>query len=208
MRTDQTELSTTLESAALDRLFSRSHTTNTFTDEPVDPELVRAAYEDLRWAPTAFNAQPLRLTVLTPGKTREAVVEHLMSGNQAKTLAAPLTIVAAYTPDWHEQMPVLAPQREGARESFAEKSGMRENVGRQSATIQIGYLLLALRAHGLEVGPMTGLDAAGVDSVVHTENGWKTLVVINVGHAANPADEDAVAPRRGRLDFDDAAQVL
>lgn len=197
-----------LEPDALHRLFTGAHTTHTFTDEPVDPALVQRAYEDLRWAPTAFNSQPLRLTVLTPGETRDAVIKHLMEANQAKTKAAPLTIVAAYTADWHERMDVLAPQREGARESFANKGGMRESVGQQSALIQVGYLLLALRAHGLEVGPMTGLNAAGVDSVVHTENGWKTLVVINVGHGPNPADEDAIRPRGGRLDFDDAAQVL
>ncbi|KAA9394514.1 malonic semialdehyde reductase [Kocuria coralli] len=208
MSIDQAVLPTTLETAALDRLFSRAHTTNSFSDEPVDPQLIRRVYEDLRWAPTAFNAQPLRLTVLTPGPTRDAVIEHLMPGNQAKTQAAPLTIVAAYTADWHEYMPTLAPQRAGARESFAEKAGMRETVGQQSADIQIGYLLLALRAHGLEVGPMTGLDAAGVDSVVHQENGWKTRVVINAGHRAHPDDETAVAPRGGRLEFTDAAQVL
>ncbi|WP_181954224.1 hypothetical protein [Kocuria coralli] len=41
---------------------------------------------------------------------------------------------------------------------------------------------------------MTGLDAAGVDSVVHQENGWKTRVVINAGHRAHPDDETTVTP--------------
>ncbi|MDR5712821.1 malonic semialdehyde reductase [Nesterenkonia flava] len=197
-----------LDSTAINRLFSEAHTTHTFTEEPVDPALIQQAYEDLRWAPTGFNAQPLRLTVLTPGASRDAVVEHLMDSNKAKTKAAPLTVVAAYTADWHEHMPTLAPQRDGARESFEKMAKMRETVGQQSALIQIGYLLLALRARGLEVGPMTGLDAEGVDQVVHADNGWKTLVVINVGHAADPHDESAVRPRGGRLEFAQAAQVL
>ncbi|GAB3849795.1 malonic semialdehyde reductase [Nesterenkonia populi] len=201
-------LGKTLDRETIGRLFEGSRTTNTFTDEPVDPALIQKVYEDLRWAPTAFNSQPLRLTILTDGDARDAVVEHMMDANQAKTKAAPLTIVAAWTADWHEHMPTLQPQREGARERFAEAEGMRKGVGEQSALIQVGYLITALRAHGLEVGPMTGLKASAFDEILHAENGWKTLVVINVGHAANPDDEDAVRPRAGRLEFSEASQIL
>jgi len=40
-----------LDRKALDALFEGSHTTQLFTDERVDPELIRRVYEDLRWAP-------------------------------------------------------------------------------------------------------------------------------------------------------------
>ena len=208
MTTAEATVPLTLDRAALERLFAGSHTTNSFTGDPVEPALIQRAYEDLRWAPTAFNSQPLRLTILTPGSTREAVVEHLLGGNQAKTLQAPLTVVAAFTPEWHENLDVLAPQREGFREDLAPKEAMRTTVGQQSALLQVGYLILALRAHGLSVGPMSGLNPEGIDSVIHAENGWKTLVAINVGHAADPGDEDAVGPRADRLDFTQASQVL
>lgn len=206
--TSPAETITVLDRAALDRLFEGAHTTNTFTDEPVDLGLVQKVYEDLRWAPTSMNIQPLRLTVLKSQKSRRAVVEHLMEGNRAKTLEAPLTLVAAFDPEWHEHMPHLAPQREGVRERFSEMPKVRESMGRSNGQLQLGYLLLALRAHGLEAGPMTGLDAEGVDSAVHAENGWKTLAVVNVGHAPNPEDDQAQRPRAGRLDFAQAAQVL
>ena len=206
--TSPAETITVLDRAALDRLFEGAHTTNTFTDEPVDLGLVQKVYEDLRWAPTSMNIQPLRLTVLKSQKSRRAVVEHLMEGNRAKTLEAPLTLVAAFDPEWHEHMPHLAPQREGVRERFSEMPKVRESMGRSNGQLQLGYLLLALRAHGLEAGPMTGLDAEGVDSAVHAENGWKTLAVVNVGHAPNPEDDQAQRPRAGRLDFAQAAKVL
>lgn len=194
-----------LDQGALDSLFADAHTVHKFSSEPVGPEVVQRAYEDLRWAPTAFNAQPLRLTVLTPGDKRNEVIEHFMEANQQKSLEAPLTVIAAYTEDWHEYMPQLAPQNEGAREKFGSQEKMRKIVGEQSALIQVGYLILALRARGLEVGPMTGLNPAGIDSVVHTENGWKTLVAINVGL---PATEGAIRPRGGRLEFEQASQVF
>ncbi|MHB1064138.1 MAG: malonic semialdehyde reductase [Georgenia sp.] len=196
-----------LEDAAIDQLFDRAHTTNTFTGEPVDLALVRAAYEHLRWAPTAMNGQPLRLTVLASAEGRARVAAHLAEGNQAKTLAAPLTIVAAYDPRFHEHLPVLAPFRTGAREQLEPRAEAREAMARTNALIQFGYLLLALRAMGLQVGPMGGLDPAGVDTEVHAESGWKTLFVVNVGHAPNPGDPQAQHPRAGRLEFDQASQV-
>lgn len=189
-------------------LFGGAHTTNTFTDQLVDPALIQRVYEDLRWAPTAMNNQPLRLTVVETAEARQRLVSHMAPGNQDKTQAAPLTLVVAFDPRWHEHMPHLAPHREGAREQFEDKAEMREGMGRTNALIQAGYLLLALRAHGLQVGPMAGLDAAGVDAEFHAETGWKTLVVVNVGHAPDPEDADAQRPRSGRLEFEQASRVL
>lgn len=197
-----------MDRAALDRLFAQAHTTNHFTDEPVDVDVVRRAYEDLRWAPTAFNNQPLRLTIVSGEESRRTVVEHLMGGNQEKTLAAPLTVVAAYDPEWHQHMPFLTPGMPGLKENFAGQEEARHGMARDNAFIQLGYLLLALRSHGLQVGPMTGLDPAGLDTAVHTENGWKTIAVVNVGHAAHPEHDDAQRPRGGRFAFDQASQVL
>ncbi|MFC7406541.1 malonic semialdehyde reductase [Georgenia alba] len=206
--TETEQLTTPLDEQARHVLFAGAHTTNTFTPDPVDVEVVRRAYEDLRWAPTSMNIQPLRITVLSDPDVRARVVDQLIESNRTKTLAAPLSLVAAYDPAWHEHAPLLAPHREGMRESFAGKPELRDAMGRTNGLIQLGYLLLALRAHGLQVGPMTGLDPAGVDSVVHAQNGWRTLAVVNVGHAPDPHDEKAQRPRAGRLEFAQATQLL
>ncbi|GGE58315.1 malonic semialdehyde reductase [Nesterenkonia cremea] len=198
----------TLDNKALDALFSERHTTNFFTDTPVDPALVRESYEDARWAPTSMNIQPLRISVLQQGPAREAVVEHMLENNQAKTQAAPLTIVAAMDPNWHEHMETLFPHVPGLRENFDGKEEARLAMGRDNAFLQLGYLLLSLRAHGLEVGPMTGIKAEGIDSVLHTENSWKTLAVVNVGHGADASQQNAQRPRGARLQFDEVSQIL
>ncbi|ROR73589.1 malonic semialdehyde reductase [Bogoriella caseilytica] len=191
-------------------LFSGAHTTHRYTADPVDAATIQQVYEDLRWAPTAMNTQPLRLTVLAGETARGSVIDHLSESNRDKTRAAPLTVVAAFDPAWHEHMETLAPHRAGMRESFADpaRSEARLELGRFNGLLQLGYLILGLRAHGLQVGPMTGLDADGVDSAVHSETGWRTLAVLNVGHAPDPEDPQAQRPRAGRLEFSQAAQVL
>ncbi|UNX54313.1 malonic semialdehyde reductase [Georgenia sp. TF02-10] len=195
-----------LDPTALDLLFAGAHTTHAFVPDPVDPALVREAYEHLRWAPTAMNIQPLRLTVVTPA-ARPRLLPHMSEGNRAKTAAAPLAVVAAVDPAFHEHLPHLAPFRAGARDGLAGQPEQREQMARTNGLIQLGYLILALRGLGLAVGPMTGLDPAGVDAEFHAENGWRTLAVLNVGHAADPEAPAAVRPRGGRLEFDQAAQV-
>lgn len=104
-------------------------------------------------------------------------------------------------------MPTLFPHVEGLREKFADMPEFREKMGRDNAFLQAGYLILALRAHGLDVGPMAGLDAPGVDAEVHAETGWKTLIAMNVGHG--PSEEDgAQYPRGERFEFSQASQIL
>lgn len=197
----------TLDRPAIDTLFAGRHTTNTFTDAPVDPELVQAAYDDARFAPVSMNSQPLRLTLVSRGESRQKLVEHMMGGNKAKTAAAPLSLVIAYAPDWHLNMDELFPAVPGVKENFASQPENRHGMGRDNAFIQFGYLLLALRAHGLEVGPMTGIDAAGIDQDFHAENGWKAIAVVNLGHAPAPEDELAQYPRSTRLDFAEVSQT-
>lgn len=196
-----------LDRETMHQLFEGRHTTNLFSDGVVDLELIQQAYEDARWAPTSMNCQPMRLTVLTSGDRRDAVVGHFKGGNADKTTAAPMTLIVAYDPDWHEHMPTLFPHVEGLREKFADMPEFREKMGRDNAFLQAGYLILALRAHGLDVGPMAGLDAPGVDAEVHAETGWKTLIAMNVGHG--PSEEDgAQHPRGERFEFSQASQVL
>ena len=41
----------TVSREVLDALFGQAHTINTFSAEPVDPAVIAAVYEDIRWAP-------------------------------------------------------------------------------------------------------------------------------------------------------------
>ena len=57
-----------LDDTALDLLFHDARSVNAFSDTEVDPAEIDAAYELLRWAPTAMNISPLRLGVVPRGE--------------------------------------------------------------------------------------------------------------------------------------------
>ncbi len=190
--------------AVLDELFVLRRTPRAFADRPVSDEHVAGVLDAVRWGPTAFNASPLRLLLVRTPEARERLAGHMSAGNRQRVLAAPLSVVVASDSDFHERLDVLAPHMAGARERFADDADGRERLARDNAWLQAGYLVVGLRGAGLEVGPMSGMDAAGVDAEFFAGSGRRALMVLNVGW---PADEAPSRPRAPRLAFEDVAQV-
>ena len=61
MTTTTTQSPLVLDPAAQELLFREARTANAFTGEPVGEEQVRAIYDLVRWAPTAFRPRNPRL---------------------------------------------------------------------------------------------------------------------------------------------------
>ena len=74
----------------------------------------------------------------------------------------------------------------------------------QNGTLQVAYLILALRAVGLDAGPMTGFDNAKVDAEFFPEGQIKSNIIINIGYG----DHEKLFPRNPRFSFDQMATVL
>ncbi|WP_199423167.1 malonic semialdehyde reductase [Actinotalea solisilvae] len=188
----------------LDELFVRRRTPRSFAPRPVTDDQVAAVLDAVRWGPTAFNSSPLRVLLVRSPEARERLAAHMAPANRDRVLAAPLSVVVASDTDFHERLDVLAPHMAGARERFDADAAARERLARDNAWLQAGYLVVALRGVGLEVGPMSGMDAAGVDAEFFAGSGRRALMVLNLGW---PADEAPAHPRAPRLAFDDVAEV-
>ncbi|WP_030265309.1 malonic semialdehyde reductase [Streptomyces violens] len=193
-----------LDAAAADLLFREAQTANTFTDEPVTDEQVQAIYDLVKFAPTAFNQSPLRLTLVRSEDARKRLVEHAMGANGPKTLSAPLTVILSVDLDFHEKLPELFPHAPGIKDTFFSEAAAREVAGTQNATLQAGYFILGVRAAGLAAGPMTGFDFTAVDKEFFGDGKQKSFMVINIGKPG----QDAFFPRSPRLSFEDAATTV
>ncbi|MFG1913290.1 malonic semialdehyde reductase [Micromonospora sp. NPDC048898] len=192
-----------LDRAAQDLLFRAARTANTFTDEPVTDEQVAAIHDLIRYGPTAYNGQPLRVLLLRSAAARARLLPHLSSSNRAKTAAAPLVAVLAADLDFHERLPELYPHRPQARDWLGDRVARAEQA-RLNATLQIGYLLVGVRAAGLAAGPMAGFDAAGVTREFFPDGRHETLLVMNVGHPG----PDSWRARLPRLSTEDVVRTL
>ena len=187
-----------LDEAGQSLLFTGARTAHTFADTPVTSEELEAIWELAKWPPTALNAQPLRVVFVQSPEARQKLVDNMMEGNKAKTLAAPAVAVLAYDAEFHEHLPAVAPAYAHMKDGLDANDEMRNGMAGSNANIQAGYFILATRARGLAAGPMGGFDRAGVDAAFFPDGRFKSVLVVNIGHPA----KDAYHPRQARLEHE------
>ena len=192
-----------LSPEAQDLLFREARTANSFTDEPVTDEQVEAIQDLVKYGPTAMNTQPLRVVLIRSEDARARLLKHMADGNRDKTATAPLVAVLATDTNFNEHLPQVFPHAEGANDWFPDPVA-REAMARLNAGLQIGYFVMGVRAAGLAAGPMTGFDAAGIDEDLLAGTGYKSMVVVNIGHPG----ENAWFDRLPRLEHEQVVTTL
>ncbi|MQY13474.1 putative malonic semialdehyde reductase RutE [Streptomyces sp. RB5] len=192
-----------LDPAAQDLLFRQARTANSFTGEPVSDEQVQAIYDLVKYAPTAFNQQPLRVILVRSPEARERLVNHLGDGNKEKTRTAPLTAILVADNEFHEELPTQFPAFPEAKDMFFGERPVREASAAFNAALQVGYFIVGVRAAGLAAGPMTGFDAEGINKEF-LDGDHHVLAVVNMGRPG----EDAFYPRGPRLAYDEVVTTV
>ena len=193
----------TIDAASLDALFTSARTQNKWTGEPVSDATLHELYDLVKMGPTSANCSPGRFLFLRTPEAKEKLKPALSAGNLEKTMAAPVTVIVAHDPLFYEQLPRLFPHAD-ARAWFSGSEALATETAFRNGTLQGAYLILAARALGLGVGPMSGFDKAKVDEAFLSERGWKSNFLINLGHG----DESGLFARSPRLTFDEACVLL
>ena len=192
-----------LSDDALNQLFTGARTRNAWSDRPVSEDLLRRLYDLTKFGPTAVNATPARFVFVTSPEAKARLIPLMSEGNQAKTLQAPVNVIIGQDIDFHETLPKLFPHAPGAKDWFADETGRREAAFRNSS-LQGGYFLLAARALGLDVGPMSGFDAEGVKAEFFAGTTVEPNFIVNLGYGT----DENLFPRSPRLGFEEAAAIL
>jgi 3-hydroxypropanoate dehydrogenase len=144
---------------------------------------------------------PHRVRQISCGK--EKLKPFVMAGNLEKTMAAPVTAIIGYDLDFPEHLPKLFPATDAkawfvGNEEFTRVSAIR------NGTLQGGYFILAARALGLDCGPMSGFDNAGVDAAFFAGTKIKSNFLCSIGYG----DPAALYPRGPRFTFDEMASIV
>ncbi|HST91635.1 MAG TPA: malonic semialdehyde reductase [Brevundimonas sp.] len=192
-----------LDDRALAQLFTGARTRNAWSDRPVAEPLLRQLYDLTRFGPTAVNATPARFVFLTSPEARARLAPHMSEGNRAKTLQAPVNVIIGHDLDFPDTLPTLFPHAPGAKDWFADEAMAREAAFR-NGSLQGGYFLLAARALGLDVGPMSGFDADGVKVEFFAGTRIEPNFIVNLGYGT----DENLFPRSPRLSFEEAARIL
>lgn len=196
-------MSASLPDSALDQLFRTARTYNAFTSQPVSDETLHRLYDLLKWGPTAFNAQPARYVFVRSAEAKEKLRPALSSGNLEKTIAAPVTVIVANDTRFHDYLPNQFPAYD-AKSLYDANPGLIEPTIQRNGSLQGAYLIIAARALGLSVGPMSGFKADVIDQAFFPDGRWKVNFIANLGYG----DVESLRPRGPRLDFDEVARIV
>jgi 3-hydroxypropanoate dehydrogenase len=194
-------MTSTTESEVLRALFYEARTFSHWQERSVPEALVEAAFELACLGPTSGNCQPWRLVLVRSPAAKQRLLPCVSSGNHEKVLTAPITAIVAYDRQFFELLPRLYPHTD-ARGWFTTNSALAEETGLRNSSLQGAYFILALRARGLDCGPMSGFDADKVDAAFFSDRRYRTNFLLNVGYG----DRSRLRPRLPRLGFDEVAR--
>lgn len=198
-------MSPILDQRHLDALFLNARSNTRFADTPVDAAVVNRIWELAKWGPTSRNSIPLRLLVADSDTARRAVLDTASESNRPKLNRAPLVVVAARDEAFHEWFSTTGGSPAG-RELLEADPAARRRAAHDGALLQLGYVIITLRALGLAVRPYGGFDAAALDAALLADSTWRSEVLLGVGYPA-PGDHGA-GDRRGRIAAADAVRVV
>ncbi|MBA4118425.1 MAG: malonic semialdehyde reductase [Candidatus Puniceispirillum sp.] len=195
----------TLESRSLDLLFRKARTYHGWQDRQVSAEQLEEIYALTKMGPTSTNCCPARYTFVMSRDAKERLKEALMAPNVPQTMAAPVTVIMGYDEEFWRDLDHLSPQNK-ARTWFEgeDRRDFALQTAKLNATLQHGYFIMAARACGLDCGPMTGFDAARVDTLFFAGTTWRSQILCNIG-VGDPAHLYARAPR---LSLEKACQFI
>jgi len=188
----------------LDQIFLQARTHNKWLDKPVSDEELRQLVDIMKMGPTSANQSPARIVFVRSPAAKKRLEPHLSEGNRAKTMSAPVCAIIGYDAKFYEHLPKLFPHTdakswfEGKPEEYIETNAFR------NGTLQGAYFIVAARALGLDTGPMSGFDNAGVDREFFAGTSVKSNFLCSLGYG----DPSGLFPRSPRFSFEEIATVV
>ena len=196
-------MSELLSEASLDQLFRNARTFNAWLPKEVSDKQLHELYELAKFGPTSANASPMRVVFVKSKEAKAKLEPFLSEGNRAKTMEAPVTAIIATDHEFYEHLPKLFPHAD-ARSWFVGNQPLIDTTAFRNATLQGAYVLMAARALGLDCGPMSGYDQAGVDAAFFAGTAVKSNFLISIGYGDASRN---LFPRSPRLAFDEACTI-
>jgi 3-hydroxypropanoate dehydrogenase len=191
---------TKIDETALSQLFDAARTFSRWQARDIPDGLIDDALAMAMLGPTSGNCEPMRLVLVKSQEAKERLLPCVSSGNSDKVRAAPVTAIVAYDTQFYEHLPRLFPHTD-AKSWFTSNEALATETAFRNSSLQGAYFILALRAHGLDCGPMSGFNPKAVDEEFFPDGQYRTNFLLNIGYG----DRGALHPRPPRLDLEEVA---
>jgi 3-hydroxypropanoate dehydrogenase len=190
-----------IDETALAQLFGGARTFSRWQERDIPDGVIESALTLAMLGPTSGNCEPMRLELVKSKEAKERLLPCVSSGNSDKVRAAPVTAIVAYDTLFYEHLPRLFPHTD-ARSWFTSNEALATETAFRNSSLQGAYFIMALRAHGLDCGPMSGFNPKAVDEAFFPDGRYRTNFLLNIGYG----QKEALHPRPPRLEVSEVAR--
>ena len=186
-----------------DHLFTEARSHNAWQSRDIPEDTLHKLYDLMKFAPTSANCSPLRIVFVKTAEAKAKLKPFMSAGNVEKTMQAPVTAILAFDMDFASHLPKLFPHVD-ARPWFAGTESTVRTVALRNSTIQAAFFIAAARAVGLDTGPMSGFDEAGLNAAFFAGTRFEANFLVSLGFG----DASQMKPRLPRFGFDEVCKVI
>jgi 3-hydroxypropanoate dehydrogenase len=197
---EETVMPSRLAQEVLNQAFLEARTYRAWAARDVPDAMLREIVDLMKMGPTASNSLPARIVFVKSKAAKERLRPHLNPGNVDKTMAAPATAIVGFDLKFYEH----PPKGQDGLSGFADQPERALTSALRNSSLQGAYLIIAARLLGLDAGPMSGFNNAGVDGEFFAGTDVKSNFLCNLGYG----DPSGLRPRGPRFAFDEMAQIL
>lgn len=192
-----------IDDAALAQLFLDARTHTAWLDKDVPDSLLVRIVDLMKLGPTSANCSPARIVFVRSAEAKARLKPLLSEGNVKKTMAAPVVAIIGYDLTFYEHLPKLFPHT-NAKAWFVGKADHIRETAFRNGSLQGAYLIMAARSLGLDCGPMSGFDHAGVTEAFFPDSKVHANFLCNLGYG----EASVLRPRSPRFAFEDVAKIV
>jgi 3-hydroxypropanoate dehydrogenase len=188
---------------SLKQIFTEARSYHSWSNQPITEEDLRRLYEVFKWGPTSVNSNPARFIAIQSDEAKEKLYPALSESNRPQVKAAPATIIVAYDENFVETLGELFPAYP-VRNYFDGNKQLIYDTAFRNSSFQGAYLMLAARALGFDIGPLSGFDNKMVDETFLKGTSLKSNFLCMVGHGTS----EGLYPRGPRLKFEESFKII
>lgn len=193
-----------LNNDGIDLILTGARSHYGWQDKPITDDDLRRIFEIMSSGPTSNNGHPTRIFFMRSEEAKRRLVPALKGNNVEKCLTAPVCAVLAYDMEFYKRMPELFPHEPDKGQMFIDDPRRCADDAFRNGTLQGAYFMIAARALGFDVGPVSGFDNDTLDAAMFKGTSLKSNFLCNIGFG----DESSVWQKLPRPSFESSCEIL
>ena len=193
-----------LDADGIDLLLRNARSHYAWADRPISDSDLQRIFDIMVWGPTSNNGHPIRILFARSAEAKQRLVPALKGNNVEKVLSSPVCAIIGFDTKFYERLPELFPHDPGKVQMFIDNPKRCADDAFRNGTLQGAYFMIAARALGFDVGPISGFFNDIVDAEFFADTTIKSNFLCNVGYG----DESAVWQKLPRPSFDSICTVI